>query len=93
MVMPAEIAEITAKDVTGQKSLTLRRLRPESTVGELLGTVVPRMHLAVQDDKGHEILYQAHAERIGRHLHATETLGDVFQDHDQFTVQPDIKAG
>ncbi len=93
MFMDNELAELTATDVTGQKTITVKRCRRESTVGELLGSVVPRLHLPLQDERGHEILYQAHADRIGRHLHPTEALGEVFEDQDRFTVQPDIKAG
>ena len=93
MIMPTEFAELTAADVSGQNTFTLRRAGRGQTVSELLERVVPGMRLPTRDGDGNEILYQARVDRLGRHLHATERIGDVLEEQDRLTIQPDIQAG
>jgi hypothetical protein len=66
----------------------------DSTIGELVqGLVNSRMRLPGLDAEGRPLNYHARLEREGRHLHATETVGDALQEDDEIVLQPHITAG
>jgi hypothetical protein len=79
-------------DVTGQK---LRRVRSprDASVGEVVDGLLGRMHLPATDSDGQVLTYHARLEREGRHMHRSEIVGDVVQENDRVTLQPDIDAG
>jgi len=85
--------DISATDVTGQNEVRVNSLDREMTVGELLEALVPRMKLPQLGNGGRPLSYQARLEREGRHLHASEVVGDALQPSDRIMLQPTIEAG
>ena len=88
-----EPLDITATDVTGQNVVNVNALDREMTVGELMEALVPRMKLPHLGNGGRPLAYHARLEREGRHLHATEVVGDALQSSDRIMLQPTIEAG
>ena len=84
---------IQAADVTGQNVINVNRLDREMTVGELIEALLPRMRLPRLGNGGRQLTYHARLEREGRHLHATEVVGDALQAEDRIMLQPTIEAG
>ena len=80
-------------DVTRQKAVDLRDAPTDATIGELIEGLLPRMNMPVNDNGGRALSYQARLDRDGRHLHASELVGDSLQPHDQLVLQPEINAG
>jgi hypothetical protein len=87
--------DILASDVTGQNVVNIA-IDPgdrEMSVGELLDALVPRMKLPQLGNGGRPLTYHARLEREGRHLHATEVVGEALQPSDRIMIQPTIEAG
>ncbi len=82
-----------ASDVSGQKRVTLRDVPTEATVGELLESLLSQMELPRNDPDGQPTQYAAHLEREGRHLHASETVGDALAPEDRIRLLPNVDAG
>ena len=86
--------DISAMDVTGQNVVNVTSLDRAMSVGELLESLVPKMRLPLLGNGGRRLTYHARHDRTGRHLHASELLGDSgLEDKDRITVQPSIQAG
>ena len=84
---------IRASDVTGQKSVAVRDIPTDHSVGEVLDGLLPRMNLNRLDRGGNSIQYDVRLDREGRHLHRSELVGDVLQPDDHVTLHPRIMAG
>lgn len=84
---------IQASDVSGQKVVRVAGLSPGTTVAELVSGLVPKMGLADADADGRQLAYHVRLEREGRHLHASEVVGDVLMPGDKIVLQPNIMAG
>ena len=87
--------DILASDVTGQTVVNVG-IDPgdrEMSVGELLDALVPRMKLPRLGHEGRPLTYHARLEREGRHLHASEVVGEALKSKDRIMVQPTIEAG
>jgi hypothetical protein len=84
---------LTVSDVTGQKIFVVANAPAEGTVGELIQDMLGKMSLPQSDTGGHPLNYHARLEREGRHLHASERLGDVLQMEDHISLLPNIDAG
>jgi len=84
---------VHVSDVTGQKVLNVPDVPADATVGELIQGLLAHMNLPPNDSGGGPLSYQARLEREGRHLHATERVGDALQTGDRLTLQPNIDAG
>jgi hypothetical protein len=91
----AEKLDIQASDVTGQTvvNVAIDAGDREMSVGELLDSLVPRMKLPRLGNGGRPLTYHARLEREGRHLHATETVGQALLPQDRLMIQPTIEAG
>lgn len=85
---------LQVSDVSGQKLVRVTGVPRDSTVGELIQSLLPRMRLP-QNVHGDQAAptYQARLEREGRHLHSSETVGDALQQEDKLVLQPHIVAG
>lgn len=90
-VMPG--IPLTVSDVSGQKVFDVSNAPGDSTVGELIQEMLSRMNLPKNDSGGQPLSYHARLEREGRHLHASERVGDALAAGDQLTLQPNIDAG
>ena len=92
MILPLKVG-IHASDVTGQNQVEVDDLPIDSTVGEVLDGLVPRMRLPRNDSGGRPLTYHARLEREGRHLNRSERVGDALQPNDRVVLQPNIDAG
>jgi hypothetical protein len=88
-----EEIELEISDVSGQKVFSVANAPTANTVGELINEVLPRLNLPRQDTSGAPLTYHARLEREGRHLHASERIGDALERRDKLTLQPNIDAG
>lgn len=84
---------LQVNDVSGQKPFKVSNVPQDSTVGELIQGVLAQMSLPQNDVSGRPLTYHALLEREGRHLHASEKVGDALQVNDQLVLQPNIDAG
>jgi hypothetical protein len=80
-------------DVSGQKSAEAKGVPADSTVGELVHGLLGSMRLPRNDVTGRPLTYRARLEREGRHLHASERVGDALQENDRLVLQPNVDAG
>jgi hypothetical protein len=65
----------------------------DASVGELVQGLLAEMSLPMTDVEGRPLTYHARLEREGRHLHASEIVGDTLQPADRLVLQPNITAG
>jgi hypothetical protein len=86
--IPLEIS-----DVSGQKVFSVSNAPTANTVGELIHEMLGKMNLPVNDASGAPLAYQARLEREGRHLNASERIGDALESGDKLVLQPNIDAG
>ena len=84
---------IRVSDVTGQKLVDVKDAPTDATIGELIEGLLPRMNMPVSDNGGRSLSYQALLDRDGRHLHASELVGDSLMPNDRLVLQPEINAG
>lgn len=84
---------LQVNDVSGQKPFKVSNVPEDSTVGELIQGMLAQMSLPQNDVSGRPLTYHARLEREGRHLHASERVGDALQTDDQIILQPNIDAG
>ena len=85
--------EFEATDVTGHHTFRVRDYPEGNTVDDLVRTLVAGMELSHADPTGTPYTYQARLDREGRHLHASEIVGDALQTGDRISLQPNIDAG
>jgi hypothetical protein len=94
MATPALLdLDLEISDLSGQKRLNVKSVAEDATVGELIEGTVPRMRLPQEDVEGRALNYHALLDREGRHLHASERVGEVLQPKDRIVLQPNIDAG
>ena len=84
---------LTARDASGQRKYALRDVRADTTVQDLIRRLVPRMGLPAEDSTGTPQAFHAFLERDGRHLRASEAIGDALKDEDEIILHPDVQAG
>ena len=84
---------IGATDITGQKSVKVSGIDPQTTVAELVRGLVPKMGLQKNDADGRALTYQVRSEREGRQLNGSEQVGAALRPGDQIVLQPNVMAG
>ena len=84
---------VEVSDVSGQKKVNVTNLTADASVGELIQGLLGRMNLPPNDTSGRPLTYHGRLEREGRHLHASEKVGDALQTGDRIVLQPNIDAG
>ena len=84
---------LTARDITGQKEVAVRDLPIDTTVQDLVQGLVMSMNLPERDSTGTQQAFHAYLDRDGRHLHASETVGEVLREADEIVIHPDVQAG
>ena len=80
-------------DVSNQKRIRKQNVQADASVGELVMETLPALHLPSRSAKGEPYTYHLRLEREGRHLNASERVGDVLQENDRVTLLPNIDAG
>jgi hypothetical protein len=95
MGKPETVSQLSLEisDVSGQKVFTVANVPADGTVGELVHEMLGKMDLPRNDAGGAALAYQARLEREGRHLNASERIGDALERGDRLTLQPNIDAG
>lgn len=88
-----EVFTLYATNVSGQHTVKVAGVDPALSVSELLNGLTTQMRLTTTDSEGRPLTYHARLEREGRHLHASETVGEALQTGDRLTLQPNIMAG
>ena len=83
---------VHASDVTGQRSGRVRAPR-DATVGDWVEALVGRLSLKRKDADGNPYAYRPRLEREGRHLNASEIVGEVLQEDDHVVLHPNVNAG
>ena len=84
---------ITARDVTGQRTYAVKDLPADTTVQDLVRGLIARMGLPRQDSTGATQSFHAFLERDGRHLQASESVGQALRNEDEIVLHPDVQAG
>ena len=84
---------LSVLDVSGQRKSNVSNIPQDSTVGELVQRLLSQMNLPQNDAGGRPLTYHARLEREGRHLLASERVGDALQMGDELVLQPNIDAG
>jgi len=84
---------LQVSDVSGQKTARVDDVPVDTSVGELVQGLLSQMHLPQNDVSGRPLNYHARLEREGRHLHASELVGDALETGDKVILQPNIDAG
>jgi hypothetical protein len=92
MVRAADDVSIAVSDMHGARVVNWRAPSGAS-VQELIEATQQELGLPRQDLEGRAYTYHARLEREGRHLLATEMLGDVLEPDDHVVLQPHISAG
>jgi hypothetical protein len=87
------VGVLEVSDVSGQRKLTASDVPPDTTVGELIEGLLAEMRLNREDSTGRPVAYRARLEREGRHLHASELVGDALHTGDELVLHPNIDAG
>jgi len=80
-------------DVSGQKIFSVASSPTVPSVGAFATEKLSKMNLPRNDAGGAPLNYQARLEREGRHLNASERIGDALERGDRLTLQPNIDAG
>ncbi len=84
---------LTASDVSGQRIAKLRGVQRDSTVGELIDNLLPKMDIPRFDVNGRPLTYRARLDREGRHLHNSEVVEEVLRENDHIVLHPNVDAG
>ena len=84
---------LQASDVTGSRLVDVKDAPTDATIGELVDGLLPQMNLPRNDNGGQPLTYHARLDREGRHLHASELVGETLQPNDRLVLQPEINAG
>ena len=92
MIQPASYTlEVT--DVSGQRRHKARGVPADSTIGEFIDGLVPRLNLTTTSPAGDVVTYHALLQREGRHLHRSEIVRETVRPNDLLVIEPEIKAG
>ncbi len=85
--------DLRASDITGQKYFRAVAVPAQVTIGEVVQRLIAKMGLARTSSGGAPLAYHARLDRVGRHLHGNETVGDALEPDDELVLTPDIDAG
>jgi hypothetical protein len=84
---------VNVQAISRQKTIRAAGIPPDMTVAEFVHKLLLKMELPVTDAEGRAISYHVRSDREGRHLHASELVGDVLQTGDLIVLHPNIQAG
>jgi len=92
MIQPLFVSNITATDLTGQKRVRARAPMA-ATMGDFIGGLLPKLRLPSLDSSGRALSYHARVDRLGRHAHSSELVGQVLVENDRISLHPNVDAG
>jgi len=85
--------ELTATDVTGQKAVRVKEVPADQSIGDLVDDLLRGLELHASDAEGRPLTYSARLDREGRHLLASERVGEALEPGDRLVLHPSIDAG
>jgi len=86
--VPSGRVDVQINDLTGQQTLDLPGLEPETPISNVVGMTVSRMTLPP------DIPWQARDNRTARLLRNDQAIGDVaLESRAHLTLQPDATLG
>lgn len=88
-----EVISLQARDVSGQRVVKVAGVKTDTTIGELVRELVPKMALQMHDSQNRPLSYHVRLEREGRHLHHAEVVGDSLRTGDEISLHPNVMAG
>lgn len=93
MIKPLTVS-VTANALSG-KRVRVRRVPMASTMGDLVSRLLPDLQLPSEDSAGRRLAYHARVDRLGRHAHSSELVGDVLasDEENEITLHPNVDAG
>lgn len=91
MVRVAEGLTFKVSDVSGQRNVVVRDVPRDASWGETMRAILGRM--AMPENPEAETIWKGRLEREGRHIHASEIVGDVLQNEDHVVLHPEVQAG
>jgi len=83
---------LNVNDFSGQNPYVARAVPPDSTIGEVIRSLLSQMGLIDKVD-GRPLPYGLRLDREGRQLNASERVSDVLREADELTLTPSITAG
>ena len=92
MIQRLFVPNVTATDLTGAKRVRAKAPM-DSTMGDFIQELLPRLRLPSQDSAGRALTYHARVNRLGRHAHSSEVVSTVLVENDQITLHPNVDAG
>ena len=88
----SETITLHVQDMSGQREYLARDVPTDASWGETMGSILGNMSLPKNNPASPNV-WSGHLEREGRHLHASEIVGDALVDGDQVVLQPEVNAG
>jgi lysophospholipid acyltransferase (LPLAT)-like uncharacterized protein len=93
MSATASTISLRISDFTGQKRTRVAAVSRHSTVGDLVRSLLAKLGLPESNVEGKPLAYQARLQREGRHVHASELVGEALEEGDEINLTPSIDAG
>jgi hypothetical protein len=93
MIDRSFVPNIMVTDLTGQKKVRARRVPIDTTMGDFVSELMPRLQLPSEDSAGRTLTYHARVDRLGRHAHASEVVGEVLEGNETISLHPNVDAG
>ncbi len=84
---------LLVSDASQQKMANVRDVPPDASIGELVQGLLESLRLPSQDASGRPLTYWARLDREGRHVHASERVGEALLPGDHLILSPNIDAG
>jgi len=91
--MDTSTITLHVEDVSGQRQYVAKDVPTDASWGETMRSFLASMSLPRNTPDGQKSIFTGRLEREGRHLHATEIVGDALQDEDRIVLQPEVNAG
>jgi len=88
-----ELKGIHVTDVSGQRRFSLGALPGDTTVTEMLQSIIGKMGLPRNDHAGRPLAYRGRLRREGRHLDGRELVGRSLLENDEVQLHPSVDAG
>ena len=86
----SEKIKLYVQDTTGQREC-LADVDTDATWGETMNSILVSMALP-RNNPSTGTIWAGRLEREGRHLHASEVVGQSLQDNDRIVLQPELVA-
>jgi len=81
------------RDVSGQRSATVRDCPADACIGELIPNLLESMSLPRLDTDGNPLTHTLRRDSDGAMLNDGETVGTVLEEGADVVLQPNIDAG